>query len=225
MKKYIFLFCSLVFMGSCSEDDNNGPKRILSPNYIVQYMKADFQTIIVTDRWLIQPVPASVKRRRSYELGARGWVLDEFNQIAERNGDTHYNDYVITGPLFSNWAYADNFEEIHFVSDTDWNPDYPAGSSLDDIVMVEFYSFAPFVDNGYQPFRFIDQEMDGVTIQKLASELTADDMRMIKDETWCFWLDRMPDRLLEHTLTITLVTVDGETLTITGKGYPRFRYK
>ena len=68
---------------------------------------------------------------------------DEFLRIAERNGDTEFND-LKSPPEQGIIAFADNFTGIKVTSDKDWSAEYPAGTSLNDKMGVRYVSYAEY---------------------------------------------------------------------------------
>lgn len=66
---------------------------------------------------------------------------EEFLRLATRNDDTSFNQWVPDHLCLRTPAFANNFRELHVVSNADWDEEHPAGSLLDDILFLcQFYS-------------------------------------------------------------------------------------
>lgn len=74
---------------------------------------------------------------------------EEFLRLATRNDDTSFNQWVPDHLCLRTPAFANNFRELHVVSNADWDEEHPAGSLLDDILLVRLYSYANFIHEGY----------------------------------------------------------------------------
>ena len=84
----------------------------------------------------------------------------------------------------------------------------PVGSSLDDILEIEYGSYAEYVRAGYP-----DNLPSGKTYRKKLSELKKDDMSMI-DPYFYFYSDPVPPAGT-YEMEVTLVTTEGEEKTAT----------
>ncbi len=107
---------------------------------------------------------------------------EEFLRLATRNDDTSFNQWVPDHLCLRTPAFANNFRELHVVSNADWDEEHPAGSLLDDILLVRLYSYANFIHEGYpgkNDNTFLSKRKYLSVIKKLMSELTPADMEMI----------------------------------------------
>ena len=108
----------------------------------------------------------------------------------------------------------------------DWDEEHPAGSLLDDILLVRLYSYANFIHEGYpgkNDNTFLSKRKYLSVIKKLMSELTPADMEMIYCcEVNDFSTDTLypvivftsaPTLEKEHTLTLRWTTVEGDVKT------------
>ena len=91
---------------------------------------------------------------------------DEFLRIAERNGDTEFND-LKSPPEQGIIAFADNFTGIKVTSDKDWSAEYPAGTSLNDKMGVRYVSYAEYIENDYHSYS-IRQTVVGLATRRSA---------------------------------------------------------
>ena len=122
---------------------------------------------------------------------------EEFLRLATRNDDTSFNQWVPDHLCLRTPAFANNFRELHVVSNADWDEEHPAGSLLDDILLVRLYSYANMKMNIY------DQAvLEGVATSFPQTEeiiengkvsgITATDVQKILNlkHAWEFILDR-----------------------------------
>ena len=101
---------------------------------------------------------------------------DEFLRIAERNGDTEFND-LKSPPEQGIIAFADNFTGIKVTSDKDWSAEYPAGTSLNDKMGVRYVSYAEYIESGYPPGFDLGKD---ILYDKPLSALQPDDLRVVE---------------------------------------------
>lgn len=151
---------------------------------------------------------------------------EEFLRLATRNDDTSFNQWVPDHLCLRTPAFANNFRELHVVSNADWDEEHPAGSLLDDILLVRLYSYANFIHEGYpgkNDDTFLSKRKYLSVIKKLMSDLTPADMEMIYCcEVNDFSIDTLypvivftsaPTLEKEHTLTLRWTTVEGDVKT------------
>ncbi len=148
---------------------------------------------------------------------------EEFLRLATRNDDTSFNQWVPDHLCLRTPAFANNFRELHVVSNADWDEEHPAGSLLDDILLVRLYSYANFIHEGYpgkNDNTFLSKRKYLSVIKKLMSELTPADMEMIY---CCEVNDFSTDTLYPVIVFTSAPTLEKEhTLTLrwTSLGYP-----
>ncbi|MDE5707788.1 MAG: hypothetical protein K2H69_06510, partial [Alistipes sp.] len=146
---------------------------------------------------------------------------EEFRAIAARNGDVpsfekcHWGGAPIYMIYDAGNALSDNFTSLHLTCDTAWDESHPAGAPLDDLVTVEFESYADKIaePNNWHDFRRSYR----------LSELPSDAMRMVAlyshsdnypyDERPCLCVifDEAVDFPGSRKLTLTLAAADGRT--------------
>ena len=138
---------------------------------------------------------------------------DEFLRIAERNGDTEFND-LKSPPEQGIIAFADNFTGIKFTSDKDWSAEYPAGTSLNDKMGVRYVSYAEYIESGYPPGFDLGKD---ILYDKPLSALQPDDLRVVEYTpsslsiySFILYFTSVPDNPGEvHTFTVEFTTSDG----------------
>lgn len=152
--------------------------------------------------------------------------VEIFNEIAERNEDIGFSNYYPyeidqhkwTSTEFgyiigsSNGALNKNITHIEITCDCDIN-DYPAGSSLRDISEVKLKSYSADLKGE-------DSGEEYLNVTKLASELTADDLRVIGRHLWVTIKETPKDKPYAYTnanVTITLTDEDNEKYVYKGE--------
>ena len=139
----------------------------------------------------------------------------KYLSLCEKFNDLSYNREVrfIKGPHVS--FTADIITNIDIISDTDFGLDYPAGTSLRDITIIETYSAYPFVLGGYISKTPDDYRIENWTkINKRLSELEENDLSLLPLGFLDFRFDLIPEEK-NHNLTVTLTLDDGRVLTNT----------
>lgn len=204
----------------CSCDTPIGDATI-SKTFIQQYLEPTVMQIRAEHYPDNEPV-----KIRAYFLGERYGkgnqyvTRDTFWKYAERYGDLDYNKEVATP--FDNIALAFPFVRATLVSDTGFDEDHPAGTSLGDIVRIYWSSPYEYIRSGYN---------DGIGIwkNKLLSELKENDLFLIGiqlgglfyarelhiDAGITLVLESEPESPGKHTFTFSIVDENGIELTST----------
>ena len=231
----ILYFLMAVFLFSCEKDKIGTGVYYYAENYINRYYDGGVALKMLEGHHYGNREPMILQT--GFVIAPSGgleygpWYFDsyakeQFLKIAERNGDTSFNRKVFNGERLGE-AFADNFHELHIVSDADWDEEHPAGTLLDDILSVRMYSFAEFIRNGYHDLARNKSEPLGdyrslQIIQKRVSELTSDDMEIIaysisdmtlQTKSPVIVFTSAPTLEKEHTLTLRWTTVEGDVKT------------
>lgn len=230
MKKFIsiLLLCPLLISG-CNKDKNiPRGKGIFTQSYIHYYISGQFGIRPIKDEWEVS-LDGEIDKLPCPELAEYELEKIRYREIAERNGDLSFNGTCRDDPDVNNCA-ADNYNSISIVSNIAWDAAHPAGMPLDEIAIVQYLSYDPFIKNGYENILEFYIDVDGTkkwyatdapNIEKYVTALTESDMRMVKDNRFRFWFTTPPaDPTVEHTLTVTLTTTEGKVYTATGTGIP-----
>ena len=107
-------------------------------------------------------------------------------------------------------ACAESIKGIDIISLQEWNEDYPAQSSLNNIFEVEYATYKYFVESGFD--EAFDVEERERTERKRVSELQEDDMWFIHTD-FCLICNTLPNDDRAHRLKITLSLDTGEEIT------------
>jgi len=197
----IMLFCSC----SSGDDNQGGEELVLLESFVTYYYELESVKLSSENNYI-----------RIYEsLSGEYYCYDERNNRSPENYlkykelRNHYNDTgyhaeinLMVNPI-PNRFLADIFESVEIVSDTDFDTDHPAGTSLADISL--FYTLTPFyfIENGYRYFDWDNYSesrevlyhfprtgnnygsylVEGINtlypVKALASELTVEDLSLL----------------------------------------------
>lgn len=151
------LFCIALF--SCEKDEKIG-KGTLSKNFFNAYIQAQ-DIEVYNSRSIAGLASAVATESNSFVLGFVGEYIGigpEYQKLAIEHNDTNYNGYIVTPN--DHITLSKNIEAISIKTLDDYNANYTAGSSLEDILLVSGASFNDFVSNHYQ---YPNPEPMGVT--------------------------------------------------------------
>ena len=218
MKKIFLLIAVSLSFIRCNDDISNEYTYLFVRSYICEYIDND---LTVSPRGAIYPIyePIGISgwfphydvsetgrtvRYLAPEFGSTGSEAERFLEIAERNGDLSYNQKIlcIEGTCQSPAiCCADNFKAMHVrCLNAAWDDAHPAGTPLDDITVVEYYSYAEFVRNGYRT--------GASSVQKLLKDLTSTDLAM-PHTIFNYSFVRTPPAGT-YEMEVTFVTTEGE---------------
>lgn len=227
MTKFMFIILLVVyFCTACNkvildvDDPIDIPWVPFSKNYVNAYIEPnldDTVTFWYTENWetdrfsfkLEEPSlvlvfgfetpEEEVIRERLYpeELWYPQEKVDKFRELAKNNRDTCFNrDGAFGGCL------VDAVESINIVSDSDYDDAHPAGTSLNDIVYIEFRSATEFVESGYtnEQYDIKKHPYDLHFIEPLAQFI--EKKRSLVDGCFGFIFNHFPTKASKHNFTI-----------------------
>ncbi len=168
----------------------------------------------------IVAAPANILNQRAnallyvdgiYYTGAEAYVShndQKYYDLCVKYGDLKPGGYIIRREYdgfegSGAKAIAEAIDEIHITSSENWDSAHAAGASLDDIFMVEYDSYMPYIRNNYtgEPRSHFC---------KALTEIQPGDMYLSNDIT--FNTESRPTAAQQHTLTVTFVLDTGETI-------------
>lgn len=137
--------------------------------YIMNYYDIDYEgDVEVVRNWYSErlvyelKIPRNVFASRSPEASkyATQEVVQErqeryqrHQEISQRNGEVGFNRWCPSEPMFRPegevWNTDNLISNITIVSNSDFDEDHLAGTSLDDIVSICYDTYKPYIDNGY----------------------------------------------------------------------------
>jgi hypothetical protein len=103
------------------------------------------------------------------------------------------------------WSYdicsvGIDFKSVEVISDSDFDDQHSAGSSLGDIVLFKAKSFYPYIIGGYQPKNCLyDEKLR--PIERVVSDLIEEDLIML-----AFGGTQIPDGVHDTTVNILFTT-------------------
>jgi hypothetical protein len=239
MKKIMFLLLAVICLfTSCKEVvyDWDHPDKIpwgpFSANYVTAYVYPkleDAKASYYIENWesdrasfkleepslmiilLFNTPEENVIRERLYtnELWYPQEKVDKFKELAIKNNDTCFNRDGVFGSCL-----ADPVESINIVSDSDYDDAHPAGTSLNDIIFIEFRSATEFVESGYtdEQYDVKKNPYDLHFIEPLTQFI--EKKRNLVEECFGFIFNRLPSEDSEHNFTVYYDDVAGRHLEI-----------
>jgi len=161
----------------------------------------------------------------------------KFTELAKANDDLSYNRKK--GQGFGNCLYRKT-KSLHVVSDQDYDAEHPAGTLLDDILDVMFWSAEDYLESGYTSFfdylgettrPIYPERSDGAVVASEGPYMIESLVefnwlqRTLIDFGFIFMPTQAPDRTGTHRFTVTYMNEDGvelsgttEPITIRGGG-------
>ena len=221
MKRKIvyLLIAAALCMSACDSDEPIVTEAMIVKYYIGEYSAGNYRLYACENKQsdFISEIRLGLEETILYQLPERLNALnpEEFLRIAERNGDTDFNNYVWGVSFFSRRVFADNYGSVHLTSDRDWDALHPAGTYLDDIVSWVAYTYSEFIRSGYVKGKGSLEDGEYRYVVKL-SEIQAKQAEMISDEMGFCHSPRIrflsaPADEGPHTLTLTITTTEGKT--------------
>lgn len=208
MQKYkiLYILCTVLILASCearqsaqkvpgsiekyySCNDGSGSCEVATLNdectitfKLGTYLTSDYEYAFGSDKTTY------------YDLCAKyGDIIPDGRWCTDYNGSNTYGD-----------ALAESIRGIHVTSDTAWDEGHDAHAPLDDIFVVRYYTFWPYVQNGWT-----GEYM--TYFEKRISDLAENDLYFIsyvvKLSTTC-----APTVAAQHTLTVEFLLDTGETI-------------
>ena len=172
-------------------------------------IKQDYSFVLYHELWGSAPYTSE-----DYASAAK------FAELSKANGDLSYNR---RGEGFGVCLYK-RTESLHVISDAAYDAAHPAGTVLDDIMTVQFYSAEDYLKSGYRSFNkylgkttkpYVDQA--GLVIQGPQMIESLAEFNQIKRTLMHFNFilrpTKAPDQTGTHRFTITYTNEDGVVLT------------
>lgn len=215
MKKIIILLAT-IFIISCEHKD--GCESIFLKYYIGCYVEGDIEFKISTNIldnkvYLVKynnNKPSTYQTYYSPEYYKDLPSYEKFLYIANRNGDNYFNHFDIDVYYQTRMASALDFESIHITSDVDWDEAHPAGTNLDDLIILKATTYAEFIRSGYKT-----GNPDGRTFKIPMNTVTTADLAMLDGHGGlCFFrFTTVPPDARMQKLTVTMTSTEGEVKT------------
>ncbi len=229
MKRIIFVTALSCFAVSCGKDTEFRPDMPTYENFVRRYIepKAMSSMLWGEGNTSIDPVKTYASNKFWITFGTdtqslssteyrastiyKGGYVDKnrmFDSIALANGDIGYGGiYDFAG--ISNHRRMTNME---MVSDADYDTAHPAGTSLNDILMIEFWAADEFIANGFS-YVGTGNRPDGSYVEPL-DVFVSKQRRLIAFEFKATFV-KGPDQTGSHRFTITYTNEDNVVLTTT----------
>lgn len=230
MKRLLFISIMVGLMAvSCNDKDGNEPIRCVgelvfvksylnsyaSAPWQLKFWKADYTYVYTPHNFHLNFIPTELKEYTNPELGGMP-SSGKFLQLAERNGDRTYDQWIYTTEGFG--ACADNYKEIRMVClNRAWDAAHPAGALLNDLMEVKFSTCGDYVRNGYQarePYIVGETYKSYNAYRKMPmTELTPAFLEMVGYE-FTFYFAELPEPG-QYEVQVTMVTTEDVEQTAT----------
>lgn len=193
--KYLAVLALIILVSSC------GPT-YYSDSFIVYYFYYPKIELVVDEsqEGVIYCSPAYKTKVLGSDTGHDSKL---FKRISEENGDCTYNRSRRFWAGFPSSTYP-NILRVDVTCDVDYDESHKANESLNDIVMVEYGSYAVFIKRGY-----VGEECKKIKV--LLSE--EPDFRIIQTETMLFQLNfkKAPSIIpATYNIKVTIEYADGK---------------
>ncbi len=218
----IVMFLSF-FPVACSDDDSGQEKKPIEiEGPIDGMMLSKYFIQLYLDVSKLAPSPQD----DCVAIDGRGQKLP--CEEVDSKFDCTYNQNILP---FSTVAIFNAFEKVELISDSDFDEQHKAGSSLTDIVWFAGASYYDFIADGYKndyswkdaqtPAFYSDHNAHSLYYKKgfapvygRLSELDANDLRLLAPTFYLEFKSR-PTMSRTHNLTLTVTDNKGRTLTAT----------
>lgn len=133
----------------------------------------------------------------SFVFGDNPLLAERYYALCEKFGDIKSDGFVCYDPSYSIYPFAcfEIINRVSVTSDNDWDTEHPAGSLLNDIFTITYYTHYPYIINGYTGEHITE-------VTKPLSELQDDEMKLI--QYFIHLSCTMPSTAAQHhTLTVS----------------------
>ncbi|MDE7070012.1 MAG: hypothetical protein K2O63_05825 [Alistipes sp.] len=152
-----------------------------------------------------------------FPFGHLAVYTDRFNEEFDSSEESHrtyaeqHDDRYYDGPETERVSdvLGKTVCKVSAVTEDDYNPHYPAGSSLDEIIRINVQTYAPFVRSKCR-----DQALrDNQYVYKRLYDLTPEEGALWRPQSIAFFLDEFPQVSAEpRTIELTFLFDDGTEL-------------
>jgi hypothetical protein len=219
---HIIVISTLIVTLSGCKDGREKGQRVYLHSYIMEYFET--QGIIFTPH----SNPYDVI---GMEIG-RGEVVCDYvdkgekqvlyEALSKKYGDISFDRtvtfYTHYPPYPSAQAYS--LVSIEITSDTEFDENHPAGTSLADLVTISYSSVKPFIDSDYKGYQGPVSSRYETNFKKPLSEIGRDDLQLLyfgevnnTKANISLLFERQPILSKEHLMTITCTDDRGRVFT------------
>lgn len=225
MKKIVLILVSGILFFSCDKDQLELIDRSINSESFIQVYYEPEQVMLMSSSLIETGVNIPVVTPNNPNLILkftgkdilRGRDEASFKKHSTYFGDLGYNHKVMPA---SNQALCETFSKISIYSDRDFNERYPAGTSLDQIILFDAESALKFIRSGYQK-----EVSRYIPFQKKLADLTTEDLTLMSCKiafneclenpsatSGSIHFTTLPIESGLHRLTIRIETTDGKVL-------------
>lgn len=143
----------------------------------------------------------------TYSKGATGTRGEKYQALCDKHGD---NDFHGKDPYFESAqkkCYAKDFKALTVTTLYDYDPEHPAGSSLDDIAVYDAYTPYLWIKSGY------NGDPEFTHILKYVQNVTQEDMTLLCYAGWfSIYFSKMPVGASTVKVKVTITTDEDEVM-------------
>lgn len=174
---------------------------------IVETSKS-FVLIKLPHRVYARPTPFRGDNLMEQEL-----QVERFDELSKRYGDINFNRWVSSEDSWLGTSWAFPFAVFEVVSNLDFDEQHPAGTPLNDVMTIRYYTYKLYIENGYKHTderAIASNDYSGDWVTKPLSEFVPEDaIFMAPDYAFELYFVTTPTNEQHHHLTLT-VGLEGE---------------
>lgn len=216
MKKILILICASLLLQGCNNDKTESPITglVYSFNFISDYIVPE-EIILETfkgnfkDRIDVNVSGESFSHAYRCVNGQPRYLFKEYEVLAEKYGDTDLKGYILP---YSNSALSMEPDGITVICDKDIDDEHPAGTPLDDIILMHGWTYKEYISSGYTQFTDDVDNDYGYTLMpatfghtpffKYLKDINENDLVLLRNKFFLFPPRDLPKG--EYNFTVTM---------------------
>lgn len=206
MKNNIFIFIMILFCG-CDIHWNESFSKSFIMDYFVIDCDGTHEVFIYDDSAAIVKLPLELYAHCSYG----NTLVERHSELSIRYKDNGFNRWVSEGDTKSSWALP--FEVLTVTSSVDFDEHHLAGTPLNDLMTIKYYTYRLYIENGYKHTderAKTSNDYSGDWVTKPLSEFVPEDaIFMAPEYAFELYFVATPTNEQHHHLTLT-VGLEGE---------------
>ena len=230
MKRFLYtiVICGCLLAGGCTVvGDLLWRDNVYFKSFIYRYDDIDYskQPQVQKASWKTVRVelPSTIYARQNvwgYEDVEWQESHTKHQELSQRNGDVNFDTWAYDSDdafvdiclCHTVWNTDNPFSAITIVSDADFDDEHPAGTPLDDLVDIKYYTYRLYIENGYKHTderAMTSNDYSGDWVTKRLSDWTLEDFMFMDTELFLLTVTTNPTIEQQHHLTVT-IDIDGK---------------
>lgn len=205
MKKYLsILLVSLSLLVSCQKEETYYLR-----SFVMKYM--DAQSISLRE----YSNGISIRADFLSSLGdfqSTGQLRESYDALCRKHNDMTFMRKKTVFPYSWTTNIGIDFLSIDVISDSDFDAEHPANTSLADVVIFSSHSLKPFIDSGYES-KYDGREYH--PFKDVISNLSSEQLILLGKDNYIGSLtfNAEPTSSKTHKFTVTMTADDGRVFT------------